>query len=160
MALPLSILYNLNLDTKKRVGLAALFSAGGLIIAFAVIRLIKTAPAYGHVDAKWLCIMSITECAVAVSVSCTPVFRGFFVKRGQNSHHSQSNTGNTSSGRDSRMMRKSQVIAASWEMNAMSEEPVAQRMSTESDEDRITPEPRSLQNEGYAHHKSFWDDNV
>lgn len=168
MALPLSILWNLRLDTRKRLGLAALFSAGGLIIAFAVIRLIKTAPSYGHVDAKWLCVMSVTEGSVAVIVSCTPVFRSFLVKRNVASHHSQTTHSQTPNDmgsrgmRDGKRMTKEFSTDASWELRPMDDgEDVrpSERMSVESDEDRITPSPRIQQprNDGY---RSYWDDKV
>jgi hypothetical protein len=167
MALPLSILWNLRLDTRKRIGLAALFSAGGLIIAFAVLRLIKTAPSYGHVDAKWLCVMSVTEASVAVIVSCTPVFRSFLVKRNVASHHSETTHSQTPNGdmgsrgmRDGRMT-KEMSTEASWELGPINDGDVrpSERMSVESDEDRITPSPRLHQprNDGY---RSYWDDKV
>lgn len=76
MLLPLSLLYGLRTNGKTKLALGLLFSAGFVIIAFAGVRLYTTKPEpTANVNAKWLCLMSMTESTIAVIVSCAPPFR-------------------------------------------------------------------------------------
>jgi len=82
MILPLSILFDLTLSKRKKVALGGLFSAGAVIIAFAILRLVLTLPGHNrHVNPKWLALMSSTESSIAVIVSCAPPFRVFLTRR-------------------------------------------------------------------------------
>lgn len=85
----MSILYNLNVTRSQKIGLFFLFFSGFVIIAFAVIRLVLTLPTKTHVNPKWLCVLSMTECAVAIIVGCAPVLRVYFRKasKGSGRHH-------------------------------------------------------------------------
>lgn len=82
MALPFSVLRELikagRAGRRQNVELGCIFSVGIIIIIFAVLRVVYTRPSIGHVDPKWLCIMSITESSVAVMVSCAPPLRRLY----------------------------------------------------------------------------------
>lgn len=82
MVLPLTLLWKLQLSTSKKVALGGLFSAGLVIIAFAILRLVLTLPGQNrHVNPKWLALMSSTEACIAVIVSCAPPFKVFLNRR-------------------------------------------------------------------------------
>ena len=81
MALPLSILFSLHMNTRTKVALGGLFLTGFIIVLFAILRLVYTIPSDEHVNPKWLEIWSSTEACIAVSVSCAPPFRKYFISR-------------------------------------------------------------------------------
>ncbi len=92
MLLPLSLLHGLRTNGKTKLALGLLFSAGFVIITFAGVRLYTTKPApTANVNAKWLCLMSITESTIAVIVSCAPPFRILLTQnsKASNTHHSR-----------------------------------------------------------------------
>ena len=81
MALPLTIIPQLQMDVKTKAALASLFLTGFIIILFAILRLVFTIPKNGHVNPKWLAIWSTTEMCIAIAVSIAPTFRKYFVAR-------------------------------------------------------------------------------
>lgn len=70
-----------------------MFSSGGVIILFAVLRLTFTVPKNKQVNPKWLAVMSSTEALIALVVSCAPPFRKYFAVRGRSPSGSKYSTG-------------------------------------------------------------------
>lgn len=93
MALPLSVLGQLQLNGRTKVALAGMFLAGFIIILFAVLRLVYTLPSHHHVNPKWLAVWSTTESCIAVAVSCAPPFRKYFVARSYSAASSSQGAG-------------------------------------------------------------------
>ena len=82
MILPITLLSKLQMRSTIKWALIALFGSGIFIIVLAAVRLRFTSPTGSHhVHPKWLCVFSITEAAVAVIVSCTPILRKFFTSK-------------------------------------------------------------------------------
>jgi hypothetical protein len=79
MSIPLALLRTLQLDRKKKIGLAVVFSLGCIIIAFAIIRMTQVIH-HKIVDLVGLAIWSSVESAVSVIVGCLPPLKGFFAK--------------------------------------------------------------------------------
>jgi hypothetical protein len=79
MSIPLALLRTLQLDRKKKIGLAVVFSLGCIIIAFAIIRMTQVIH-HKVVDLVGLAIWSSVESAVSVVVGCLPPLKGFFAK--------------------------------------------------------------------------------
>ncbi|MCJ1414658.1 hypothetical protein MMC32_000985 [Xylographa parallela] len=81
MALPLRLLWGLKVNLQQKIALAAIFSLGFIIIAFAVVRVVETGATFKHVNPMWLALWSMIEASVAVIVSCLPSFRALFSSR-------------------------------------------------------------------------------
>ncbi|MCJ1226705.1 hypothetical protein MMC12_003358 [Toensbergia leucococca] len=75
MALPLRLLWGLQISRRQKIALAAIFSLGFIIIIFAIVRVTQTSASSHHVDPVWLALWSVIEASVAVIVSCLPSFR-------------------------------------------------------------------------------------
>jgi hypothetical protein len=79
MSLPLAILPSLQLDFRKKVGLAVVFSLGCIIISVAIVRMTQVLRAE-RVDLVGLAIWSTVESGVAVIVGSMPPLKGFLAK--------------------------------------------------------------------------------
>lgn len=64
MALPLRMLWKLQIKRKQKFALAAVFSLAIFIIVFAIVRIIEINPIFKHVDPLWLALWSMTEASV------------------------------------------------------------------------------------------------
>ncbi|MCJ1405675.1 hypothetical protein MMC11_008904 [Xylographa trunciseda] len=65
MALPLRLLWGLKVNSKQKVALAAIFSLGFIVIAFAVVRVVETSATFKHVNPMWLALWSMIEASVS-----------------------------------------------------------------------------------------------
>ncbi|OCK73288.1 hypothetical protein K432DRAFT_340507, partial [Lepidopterella palustris CBS 459.81] len=84
MLFPLNLLRNLRISVSQKLGLAAVFSLGTIIIAFAFVRMVQvTTPTSDHsesldalIDSPFLLSMwSDIECGVSMIVATLPIFR-------------------------------------------------------------------------------------
>jgi len=64
MALPLRLLWNLQINRQQKSTLAAIFSLGFVVIVFAIVRVIETSASIHHVDPIWLALWSMIEASV------------------------------------------------------------------------------------------------
>ena len=64
MALPLRLLWNLQINRREKSALAAIFSVGFIVIIFAIVRVVETSASIHHVDPVWLALWSIIEASV------------------------------------------------------------------------------------------------
>lgn len=67
MALPLRLLWNLQINAKQKCALAGIFSLGVIIIIFAVVRVVETSATFNHVNPMWLALWSMIEASVGKS---------------------------------------------------------------------------------------------
>ncbi|MCJ1413432.1 hypothetical protein MMC19_007537 [Ptychographa xylographoides] len=81
MALPLRLLWGLQINTRQKSALAGIFLLGIIIIVFAIVRVVETSATFDHVNPMWLALWSMVEASVAVVVSCLPSFRAFLSNR-------------------------------------------------------------------------------
>lgn len=72
MALPLRLLWNLQINRQQKSVLAAIFSLGFIVIVFAVVRVIETSASIHHVDPIWLGLWSMIEASVGKQRSRLP----------------------------------------------------------------------------------------
>jgi len=64
MALPLRLLWNLQITPKQKFALGGIFSLGFIIIIFAVVRVVETSATFNHVNPMWLALWSMIEASV------------------------------------------------------------------------------------------------
>ena len=64
MALPLRLLWGLKVNSHQKAALAAIFSLGFIVIAFAVVRVVETSATFKHVNPMWLALWSMIEASV------------------------------------------------------------------------------------------------
>lgn len=64
MALPLRLLWKLQIRTRQKLALAAVFSLAIIIIVIAIVRIVEINPNLKHVDPIWLALWSMTEASV------------------------------------------------------------------------------------------------
>lgn len=64
MFLLLALLWDLKMDRKPKLAIAAIFCFSGIVVIFAIIRAIVVSPQTGHVDPVWLALWSIIEASV------------------------------------------------------------------------------------------------
>ena len=84
MALPLGLLWNLQVSTRQKFGIGGVFSVGIMCIVFALIRVVQiSAYAVGRTpDSSLYALWAIIEGAVAVVTGCLPVF-GMLLRPGR-----------------------------------------------------------------------------
>lgn len=76
MALPLHLIWGLNMPLKQKLGLIGVFCVGFAIITFSVVRIVVTTRASGNSpEVSWLDLWSAIESGVAVIVACLTSFR-------------------------------------------------------------------------------------
>lgn len=68
MALPLHLLWNLQVNRKQKFALAGIFSLGVIVIVVAIVRVDKTFATTEHVDPVWLALWSQIEASVGQSL--------------------------------------------------------------------------------------------
>lgn len=78
MALPIQLVWNLQLPRGQKIAVVALFSSGFVCIVFATLRVTQIAVKARQDDASpeptWLSLWSIIETSVAVCIGCMPAF--------------------------------------------------------------------------------------
>ncbi|KAK1971603.1 hypothetical protein LY78DRAFT_598238 [Colletotrichum sublineola] len=92
MALPLTVLPALQLDKKKKIGLACAFSLAIIIICVAIVRMTQVLKGQ-HVDIVGLAIWGAVETATAVVVGSLPPLKALLT-RGVKKYHSNSSKNN------------------------------------------------------------------
>jgi hypothetical protein len=80
MAMPLSLLWKVQISTKQKLALAGVFSLGIVITIFAIIRAIEVTTR-AREDTILLAFWSCLESAVSVVVGCLPPFKSLFANR-------------------------------------------------------------------------------
>lgn len=90
MALPIAVLPSLQLDRKKKIGLAVAFSLALIIICVALVRMTQVIKG-GTVDLVGLAIWGAIETATAVIVGCLPPLKALLT-RGIKKYHSGKQT--------------------------------------------------------------------
>ncbi|KAL4746602.1 hypothetical protein BDW72DRAFT_210324 [Aspergillus terricola var. indicus] len=76
MTLALWIVWSTTISLRQKLGLVVVFSLGGIIIAFAIVRAINIL-GRSYTDAVGLAIWGIAESSISVIVGCLPPFKTF-----------------------------------------------------------------------------------
>ncbi|MCJ1429662.1 hypothetical protein MMC29_007577 [Sticta canariensis] len=71
MALPLRLLWKLQIETRQKLALAAVFSFAIVIIVFAIVRIVEINSMLKHVDPIWLALWSMIEASVGKQLILT-----------------------------------------------------------------------------------------
>lgn len=77
MALPIRLVWNLQMARGQKVAVVALFASGFVCIAFATLRVIQIGMRTGNSASPsptWLALWTIIENAIAVVIGCCPAF--------------------------------------------------------------------------------------
>jgi hypothetical protein len=77
MALPIKLVWNLQMARGQKVAVIALFASGFVCIAFATIRVIQIGMKAGNNTSPsptWLAMWTIIESAIAICIGCCPAF--------------------------------------------------------------------------------------
>lgn len=64
MALPLRLLWKLQIERKQKIALAGMFSLAIITVVFAIVRIIEINPTLKHVDPVWLALWTMIEASV------------------------------------------------------------------------------------------------
>ncbi|OBT54457.1 hypothetical protein VE04_05068 [Pseudogymnoascus sp. 24MN13] len=86
MAMPLRLLWKVRISGSEKMGLAAVFSIGVLIIVFAIARAVQIAFTTTS-DSVLLALWGIIESTVSVIVGCLPPFKSLFSRRQNTSYN-------------------------------------------------------------------------
>ena len=94
MAIPISLIWNLQINLMEKIGIGLAFSAGLATVIIAFLRafmLQKSGKDLKNVkqlvDITWLCFWASIECCIAVLVNCLPSF-AILVRTKVNQHRS------------------------------------------------------------------------
>lgn len=91
MALPIQLVWNLQLPRGQKIAVVALFSSGFICIIFATLRVTQIAVKARQDDASpeptWLSLWSIIETSVAVCIGCMPAFAVAYRRHVAQSQH-------------------------------------------------------------------------
>ncbi|KAH6639598.1 hypothetical protein C7974DRAFT_449703 [Boeremia exigua] len=107
MALPIRLIWNLQMPRSKKNAIMTLFGTGFICIVFACLRVAQVAinaakpEAAGQpLDPTWLAIWGMVECSIAVIIGCCPAFavlvNAFRTKASYDSHGYRKHTGSGS----------------------------------------------------------------
>ncbi|KAF3938981.1 hypothetical protein ABW19_dt0203904 [Dactylella cylindrospora] len=80
MALPLRLLYGLQINKKQKFGLVLIFSLGLLCVIFALLRGVGSIVG-SAIMPIWLGVWTQSECCVALIVACLPTLRTLLLSR-------------------------------------------------------------------------------
>ena len=80
MTLPLRLLKDLQVTRRQKIGLAAVFSLGLVIIATAIVRMTQIL-GQSYADPVGLAVWGLVESSVAVIVGSLPPLKSFFAKK-------------------------------------------------------------------------------
>jgi len=77
MALPIRLIWNLQMPRTQKVGIMGLFGIGIILIAVATLRVAQIggkAQSSSQPSASWLALWGVIECSIAVIIGCCPAF--------------------------------------------------------------------------------------
>ncbi|KAH7080992.1 hypothetical protein FB567DRAFT_117299 [Paraphoma chrysanthemicola] len=81
MALPINLVWGLQMARSQKLAILALFASGFVRIAFATIRVIQIGMKAGNDTSPsptWLAMWTIIESAIAICIGCCPAFAAFY----------------------------------------------------------------------------------
>jgi len=85
MALPICLVWNLQMPRRQRVAICALFASGLICIAFATIRVVQIGindkGQASTPEPKWMTLWSAMELSIAIVIGCCPVFAALISTR-------------------------------------------------------------------------------
>lgn len=81
MAMPLKLLYRVQISTKQKLALSGVFSMGMVIVIFSIIRAVQVTTTARN-DTFLLAFWGVLEATVAVIVGCLPPFKSLFTNVG------------------------------------------------------------------------------
>ncbi|KAF2139550.1 uncharacterized protein K452DRAFT_62192 [Aplosporella prunicola CBS 121167] len=94
MALPIRLIWNLQMPRMEKAGIGALFCTGFVCIIIAIIRVVQIGTRAGNnstPSSSWLALWAIVESAIAVFIGCCPAFAAFYrTKRNTSRGYSKS----------------------------------------------------------------------
>ncbi|KAJ4377189.1 hypothetical protein N0V83_000012 [Neocucurbitaria cava] len=77
MALPMRLIWNLQMPRTQKFGVIALFAIGTILITIATLRVVQIgskAQSSSQPSASWLALWGIIECSIAIVIGCCPSF--------------------------------------------------------------------------------------
>jgi hypothetical protein len=77
MALPIRLIWNLQMPRTQKLGIVALFGIGIILIAVATLRVAQIggkAQSSSQPSASWLALWGVIETSIAVIIGCCPAF--------------------------------------------------------------------------------------
>ncbi|KAF2821969.1 hypothetical protein CC86DRAFT_410364 [Ophiobolus disseminans] len=77
MALPIRLIWNLQMPRTQKFGIIGLFGIGVILIAIATLRVAQIggkARSASQPSASWLALWGVIECSIAVIIGCCPAF--------------------------------------------------------------------------------------
>lgn len=77
MALPIRLIWNLQMPRTQKAGIMALFGIGTILITVATLRVVQIgtkAQSSSQPSASWLALWGVIECSIAVIIGCCPAF--------------------------------------------------------------------------------------
>ena len=81
MAMPLKLLYQVQISTKQKIALSGVFSMGMVIVVFSIIRAVQVTTT-ARDDTFLLAFWGVLETTAAVIVGCLPPFKSLFTNVG------------------------------------------------------------------------------
>ncbi|OJD29140.1 cfem domain-containing protein, partial [Diplodia corticola] len=81
MALPIRLIWNLQMPRAEKLAVGALFCSGLACIAMAVLRVVQIGVKAGNdstPSSSWLALWAEVEAAIAVFIGCCPAFAAFY----------------------------------------------------------------------------------
>ncbi|KAL2194025.1 hypothetical protein P885DRAFT_63335 [Corynascus similis CBS 632.67] len=87
MAMPLRLIYNINVSFKQKLGLVCLFSLGFVMIVFAIIRANQSLAQQGFVDLTLLLVWSTLAASISVVVGTLPALKVLITTRARASEN-------------------------------------------------------------------------
>lgn len=80
MALPLRLIWNLQMPRAEKIGIGALFCSGFVCIVIAVLRVVQIGVKSRNStpSSTWLALWAEVEAAIAVVIGCCPAFAAFW----------------------------------------------------------------------------------
>lgn len=81
MAMPLKLLYNVQISFRQKLALSGVFSMGMVIVVFSIIRAVQVTTTARN-DTFLLAFWGVLESTVAVIVGCLPPFKSLFTNVG------------------------------------------------------------------------------
>lgn len=77
MALPIRLIWNLQMPRTQKFGIVGLFGVGIILIAIATLRVAQIggkAQSSSQPSASWLALWGVIECSIAIIIGCCPAF--------------------------------------------------------------------------------------
>ncbi|KAH6615538.1 hypothetical protein B0J18DRAFT_373132 [Chaetomium sp. MPI-SDFR-AT-0129] len=97
MAMPLRLIYNINVSMKQKIGLVGVFSLGFVMIVFAVIRANQSLAKEGFVNLTLLLVWSTLAASISVIVGTLPALKVLITARARASENRSAGVGSLGS---------------------------------------------------------------